>query len=162
MLTHMHKVVITCWYCHICKGGGVWAVERGLGSSPPSPRRACEAGFNAFVEVKCLFSFAPEARKGGEVTGVFLIKKHSSDAAPDIGCRVTRRVRWLTLVSAQKGSCTGASDSVAPDAGWSLLIVHYWWHGTRQSCWKCTGRDGASDGVASDASYNTSGVIVTK
>jgi hypothetical protein len=32
--------------------------------------------------MKRLFSFAPEARKGGEVMGVFLIKKHSLDAAP--------------------------------------------------------------------------------
>jgi hypothetical protein len=33
MLTHVHKVVNTCWCWHICKGGGVWAVERGLRSS---------------------------------------------------------------------------------------------------------------------------------
>jgi hypothetical protein len=30
--------------------------------------------------------------------GVFLIKKHSSDVAPDAGSGVTGRIRWLTLV----------------------------------------------------------------
>jgi hypothetical protein len=28
-------------------------------------------GFGAFMEIKCLFSFALEDRKGGKVTGVF-------------------------------------------------------------------------------------------
>jgi hypothetical protein len=50
------------------------------------------------MEMKRLFSFAPEARKGGEVVGVFLVKKHLLDAALDAGSGVTGRVRWLTLV----------------------------------------------------------------
>jgi hypothetical protein len=76
-----------------------WSLSgrEGFGFLSPT-RSACEVGFDAFMEVKCLFSFAPEARKGGKVMGVFLIKKHSSDVAPDAGSGVTGRIRWLTLV----------------------------------------------------------------
>jgi hypothetical protein len=65
--------------------------REGFGFLSPS-RQACEVGFDAFMEVKRLFSFAPEARKGGKVVGVFLIKKHSSDTASDAGSGVTGRV----------------------------------------------------------------------
>jgi hypothetical protein len=44
MLTHMHMVMYTWWCQHICK--------RGV---------ACEAGFGAFMEVKCIFSTTPVA-----------------------------------------------------------------------------------------------------
>jgi hypothetical protein len=33
-----------------------------------------------FTEMKRLFSIAPKNEKGGEVVGVFITKKHSSDA----------------------------------------------------------------------------------
>ena len=36
MLTHLHMVVYTWWCWHICKGGGVPRVERGVGSSLPA------------------------------------------------------------------------------------------------------------------------------
>jgi hypothetical protein len=49
-------------------------------SLPPS-LQARDSGI--FEELKCLFSIAPEARKGGKVMGVFLIEKHLSDATPD-------------------------------------------------------------------------------
>ena len=35
MLTHMHMVVYTWWCWHICKGGGVPRVERGVSCSLP-------------------------------------------------------------------------------------------------------------------------------
>jgi hypothetical protein len=57
MLTHLHMVIYTQWCWHICKGGEVWGVERGLRFLSPS-RWACEAGFGVFMEIKCLFSIA--------------------------------------------------------------------------------------------------------
>jgi hypothetical protein len=53
MLTHVHKVVNTCWCWHICKGG-----DSGV-----------------FEELKHLFSFTPKVRRSGEVVGVFLAEK---------------------------------------------------------------------------------------
>jgi hypothetical protein len=39
------------------------------------------------VELKCLFSIASNVRTGGEVTGVFLAEKYSSDAGySSVGC----------------------------------------------------------------------------
>jgi hypothetical protein len=63
-----------------------WSLSgrEGFGILSPS-RRACEVGFDTFVGMKRLFSFAPKARKGGEVVGVFLIEKHSLDATLDDG-----------------------------------------------------------------------------
>jgi hypothetical protein len=49
MLTHMHMVIYTCWCWHISEGGGVWAVERGLGFSLP-PAELTSAGFRHFRE----------------------------------------------------------------------------------------------------------------
>jgi hypothetical protein len=36
-------------------------VEMGLGPSLP-PARACEVGFDVFVEIKCIFSTTPKAK----------------------------------------------------------------------------------------------------
>jgi hypothetical protein len=66
-------------------------------------------GFSAFCENKAhIFYYAR-----GEVSE----EKGPSDAAPDAGSGVTRRVRWLTLGVAQLGGCTGASTGLASDAG---------------------------------------------
>jgi hypothetical protein len=40
ILTHVHRVVNTCWCWHIDKGGEVWVVEKGLGSSLPPAKLA--------------------------------------------------------------------------------------------------------------------------
>jgi hypothetical protein len=55
---------------HLQRRGSLSGRE-GFGVLSPS-RRACEVRFDALVGMKRLFSFAPEARKGGEVAGVFL------------------------------------------------------------------------------------------
>jgi hypothetical protein len=69
MLTHMHMVMYTWWYWHICEGDGVWAVKRGLGSSlPPSELAKRDSGI--FLAMKHLFSIAPKDEKGGEVAEV--------------------------------------------------------------------------------------------
>jgi hypothetical protein len=60
MLTHVHKVVNTCWCWHICEGSGVCVVERGLGSA-------------LFVEVKRLFSTTPEVEKKWRRTKVTVV-----------------------------------------------------------------------------------------
>jgi hypothetical protein len=72
--------------------------REGFGFLSPS-RRACEVGFDVFVEVKHLFSTVSEAE------------------SLDAGSGVTGRVRWLTLGAAQLDGCTGASDGLASDAG---------------------------------------------
>jgi hypothetical protein len=56
MLTHVHKVVNTCWCWHICEGSGFCVVERGLGSG-------------VFEELKRLFSTTPEVEKETEANG---------------------------------------------------------------------------------------------
>jgi hypothetical protein len=63
-----------------------WSLSgrEGFGILSPS-HRACEVGFDTFMGMKRLFSFAPKARKGGEVVGVFLIEKHSLDTTLDAG-----------------------------------------------------------------------------
>jgi hypothetical protein len=48
MLTHVHKVVITCWCWHICEGVGT---------------------FRRFRNLKCLFSTTPEVGKETETNG---------------------------------------------------------------------------------------------
>jgi hypothetical protein len=59
MLTHVHKVVNTCWCWHICEGSGVCVVERDLGSSLP-PAELARRDSTLFVEVKRLFFTTPE------------------------------------------------------------------------------------------------------
>jgi len=59
MLTHLHMVVYTWWCWHICKGGGVARVERGV-------------GFDAFEKIKCIFSIAS--------VGILEKLRHSPDA----------------------------------------------------------------------------------
>jgi hypothetical protein len=79
MLTHMHKVVITCWCWHICEGDGVWAVERGLGSSLP-PAEQAHRDLGVFKEMNWLFSFTPKAGRSGEVTEVVVVVLQATDA----------------------------------------------------------------------------------
>jgi hypothetical protein len=55
-------------------------VERGLGSSLP-PAELARRDSGVFAEMKCFFSITPKDGKGGEVAGVFLTKKHPSDAS---------------------------------------------------------------------------------
>jgi hypothetical protein len=61
-------------------------VERGLGSSLP-PAKLARRDSGIFVEMKCLFSLAPDARTGGEVTVVIVVVFRASDA----GCGGVRR-----------------------------------------------------------------------
>jgi hypothetical protein len=68
MLTHVHKVVITCWCWHIYEGDEVRAVERvWVSLSLPLSLRARDSG--VFEELKCLFSTTPEVRKETEANG---------------------------------------------------------------------------------------------
>jgi hypothetical protein len=68
MLTHMHKVVITCWCWHICEGVEVCAVERvWVSLSLPPSLRVWDS--DVFEELKCLFSTTPEVRKETEANG---------------------------------------------------------------------------------------------
>jgi hypothetical protein len=65
-------MVIYTWWCwYICKRRESLSSREGFRVLSPSCR-ACEVRFGALVGMKHLFSFAPEARKGGEVAGVFL------------------------------------------------------------------------------------------
>jgi hypothetical protein len=41
-------------------------------------------GFGVFEEMKCLFSIAPEAKKGGESPEFFISEKLQPDAGPDM------------------------------------------------------------------------------
>jgi len=122
MLTHVHKVVITCWCWHICEGGGVWAVERvWVPFSLPPSVRARDSG--DFGEVKCLFSTTPEVgketeanavtevtgrstgRSTGRCTGRCTGRGHCGPARPVSAARASgararvwhRRVRWPTV-----------------------------------------------------------------
>jgi hypothetical protein len=68
MLTHVHKVVITCWCWHIYEGVEVWVVERVWDSlSLPPSLRARNSG--VFKELKSLFSTTPEVGKETEANG---------------------------------------------------------------------------------------------
>jgi hypothetical protein len=51
ILTHMHMVFYTWWCRHICEGGDVWAVVRGLGFALP-PAKLASTGFRHFRENK--------------------------------------------------------------------------------------------------------------
>jgi hypothetical protein len=62
--------MVYTWWCvaHLRRR---WSLSGREGFEFFSPfRRACEAGFSAFWEVKRLFSTAPEVGKGTEVTVV--------------------------------------------------------------------------------------------
>jgi hypothetical protein len=90
-----------------------------LGFFSPS-YRSCEARFSVFVEMRCLFSIAPDVRTGGEVTGETLIG------------RWLRQRRTLTSASGvftaearANKVVIGASDAMASDAGQTLCSV--WW-----------------------------------
>jgi hypothetical protein len=61
-------------------------VERGFGFSLP-PAKLVRRDSGVFVEMKCLFSLAPDARTGGEVTMVIIAVFQASDA----GCGGIRR-----------------------------------------------------------------------
>jgi hypothetical protein len=54
--------------CHICEGGEVCAVEKGLGSSLP-PAELARRDSTLFGEVKCLFSSMPKVREETEANG---------------------------------------------------------------------------------------------
>jgi hypothetical protein len=94
--THAHGDVHLVVLAHLRRRWSLSGKE-GFGVLSPS-RQVCSAGFNAFMEIKRLFSFAPEARKRGEVAGVFL-EKHSSDA----GCGSIGR--WPSV---RRSVCRGA------------------------------------------------------
>jgi hypothetical protein len=73
-------MVIYTWWCwHISEGGRVWAVERGLGSFLP-PAELARWDLALSMEVKCLFSTAPEAKKRRRKSGVILTEKQWPDA----------------------------------------------------------------------------------
>jgi hypothetical protein len=68
MLTHVHKVVITCWCWHIYEDDEVCAVERvWVSLSLPPSLRARDSG--VFGNLKCLFSTTSEVRKETEANG---------------------------------------------------------------------------------------------
>jgi hypothetical protein len=65
MLTHVHKVVFTCWCWHIYEGDEVCAVERvWVSLSLPPSLRAWDSG--VFKELKSLFSTTLEVKKETE------------------------------------------------------------------------------------------------
>jgi hypothetical protein len=66
-------------------------VERGLGSSLP-PAELARQDSMLLVEMKCLFSIAPEARKGGE-SPECLSLKNSNQTLDRTRSRVDLRVR---------------------------------------------------------------------
>jgi hypothetical protein len=111
-----------------------WSLSgrEGFGFLSPS-RRACEAGFNAFVEVKRLFSTTPEAK---EVTGV-----------TGRGLGLTGRVRSVAALCVVRalGFATGA---FGPSRNQSVRS------GTQRSrAWRSADRTrGASGHMRSDAS----------
>ena len=94
--------------------------KRGFGILSPS-HRACSMGFGVFVEIKCLFSIAPE-ESFREVAEVFLTEKHSLDT----GCgsiRCWTSVRYVLAVWHSAECCTNAPDALALDTARTLLII---------------------------------------
>jgi hypothetical protein len=109
-------------------------------------------GIQRFCGNETLIFLCAGGKKGGEVARMFLVEKHSSDAAPDAGSGVTGRVWWLTLGAAQLGGCTGTSDGLASDAGRTLFSVRCLLTWRLAEELESTGHGGASDGDASNAS----------
>jgi len=129
MLTHMHMIVYTRWSLHICKGGGVWGVERGLGSSLSL---SLKVGFRRFCENK--MSILHCARCGFEK----VTKSWVDVAGVSIRCWVCIRSVLLRQYNLGLGNrCSdlrvrSLSKNVrhrAPDAGWTLLSIWSTWHG---------------------------------
>ena len=107
----MHLVVYTWWCWHICKGGRVPRVERGV-------------IFGAFEKIKCIFFIAPvgSLEKSWEV---FLSKKHSTDAL----CGGTGRWPLASGVLSDVAECTGRTGvspvlSVRCAGGLATLSAH--------------------------------------
>jgi hypothetical protein len=94
-------------------------VEKCLGSSLP-PAELASAGFRRFREKKCLFSIAPEARKGSESPECFSLKTLTGrgpsltgrvrSVQHGVGTRVcNRRIRSLTELERPVGHPEGQS-----------------------------------------------------
>jgi hypothetical protein len=71
-----------------------------------------------FVEVKCLFSTMPEAKKQRQKC-YFLLHRTLPRAAPDAGASVRCLLSWRCYVA----RCTGASEGFALDAGHALFSI---------------------------------------
>jgi hypothetical protein len=114
MLTHVHKVVISCWCWHICEGDRVRAVERGLGSFLP-PTELARRDSGVFEEMKWLFSFTPKVGRSGEVTKVVVTilqvigASHGGDRRWPCVCR-------FTPGTVSRGGGDGRVDAHATDA----------------------------------------------
>jgi hypothetical protein len=121
--THAHGDVHLVVLAHLRRR---WILRgrEGFGVLSPS-RRVCSAGFGAFMEIKRLFSFAPEARKRGEVRECFsrntrrTLVAAASNAGPasDV-VSVEARVDVVVI---------GASDAITSDAGQTLCNIQ-WLH----------------------------------
>jgi hypothetical protein len=143
MLTHVHKVVNTCWCWHICEGSRVCVVERGLGSPLP-PVELARRDSSVFEELKRLFFTTSEVGKETEANG-----GHSGDRT--LNRTRSRFDRTCPVSSTQQsgarvlGFATGASG---PSWNWSVRS------GTQRSrVWRRADRTcGASGHTRSDAS----------
>jgi hypothetical protein len=81
----------------------------GFGFLSPS-RRACEAGFNAFWEMKCLFSTAPDAKKRRQTEVTEVIGRWTGH-----GLCLTGRVRSVLSVCAYLGILIGHGGASGHD-----------------------------------------------
>jgi hypothetical protein len=136
MLTHIHKVMITCWCWHICKGGGVCAVEMGLGPSLPL---ALQAQWDSvlFVEVKCIFSTTLEAE---------IFSKSSWIETEANGGRWGNRTLNQTWSQHDRMRLVSGSSSLAQDA--RALPVGHGTDASGQALEKLQSSRGRSDAVA--------------
>jgi len=105
MLTHLHIVVYTWWCWHICKGGSVPRVERGMGSFLPP----AEIARRDSVLLRKLSAYFLLCRwEIWRIHGSVLAEKHSPDAG--VGS-IGRWSRAFGVVSVCGSGVQSATDT---------------------------------------------------
>jgi hypothetical protein len=116
MITHVHKVMNTCWCWHICEGDGVWAVEMGLGPS---------AGFKHFCGDEMLIFHCAEGwnrkRSHGGDRRCFPSDRHWVWWRQTPVPHLVLCPRWRAVFSVWRTLVSGATDTDV--SVWWLTLV---------------------------------------